>query len=72
MKNILLFIILAIVVIPSYAEIKTYTQWSKKIIGSNQSIDDVKLAAVADAKREIIEKAGTYIESLTIVKDGTL
>lgn len=72
MKNILLFIILAIVVIPSYAEIKTYTQSSKKIIGSNQSIDDVKLAAVADAKREIIEKAGTYIESLTIVKDGTL
>lgn len=56
----------------SHAEKKIYTQSVKKILGSNQSIDDAKVAAIADAKREIIEKAGTYIESLTIVQDGSL
>ncbi|MCA1981211.1 MAG: hypothetical protein LDL10_06700, partial [Calditerrivibrio sp.] len=55
-----------------HAEKKIYTHSVKKILGSNQSMDDAKVAAIADAKREIIEKAGTYIESLTIVQDGSL
>lgn len=73
MKNFIYFLTFFIFLSTfSFAEKKIYTQSVKKVLGSNQSIDDVKIAAIADAKREIIEKAGTYIESLTIVQDGTL
>lgn len=56
----------------AFSESKMYTHSVKKILGSNQSLDDAKIAAIADAKREIMEKAGTYIESLTVVQDGVL
>jgi hypothetical protein len=37
--------------------------------GGSQSPDDARVAATAKAKREALEIAGTYIESLTVVKD---
>jgi hypothetical protein len=38
--------------------------------GGGQSPDDARISAIALAKREALQKAGTYIESLTVVKDA--
>ncbi|MGC8925772.1 MAG: tetratricopeptide repeat protein, partial [Calditerrivibrio sp.] len=73
MKNPFMMVLIIITMFTNaFAEAQSYTHSVKKILGSSQSFDDAKVAAVADAKREIIEKAGTYIESLTIVQDGEL
>ena len=56
----------------SYADIKTYTHTVKQIFGGAQSPDDASIAAIAKAKREVLEKAGTYLESLTVVQDGAV
>ncbi len=52
------------------AEIKIYTHTVKQPFGGSQSPDDARVHAVAKAKREVLEKAGTYLESLTIVKNS--
>jgi len=74
MRNKLMFLTLlfGFLISTSYAEIVTYEKTVKKIIGTSQSIDDAKTMAVADAKREIIEQAGTYIQSISVVKNGQL
>jgi len=63
---------LALVLIPciSSAEIKTYTHTVKQAFGGSQSPDDARISAIHKAKREALEKAGTYLESLTIVKNS--
>lgn len=53
----------------SVAEIKTYTHTVKQRFGGSQSADDARVAAIARAKREVLEHAGTYLESLTIIKN---
>ncbi|MDY7001819.1 MAG: hypothetical protein SVS15_08565 [Thermodesulfobacteriota bacterium] len=57
---------------PASAEIKTYTQTVKQAFGGSQSPDDARIAATARAKRECLEQAGTYLETLTVVKQGQL
>ena len=66
------FLLLALFVIPciSHAEIKTYTYTVKQSFGGSQSPDDARVSAIHKAKREVLEKAGTYLESLTIVKNS--
>lgn len=54
------------------ADIQTITHKVKQPFGGSQSPDDARIAAVAKAKREALEMAGTYIESLTVVKDSTV
>jgi tetratricopeptide (TPR) repeat protein len=61
---LLLFPVLAI------GEIQTITHTVKQPFGGSQSPDDARIAAVAKAKREALEMAGTYIESLTVVKNS--
>lgn len=51
-------------------EIQTVTHTVRQVFGGSQSPDDARIAAVAKAKREALEMAGTYIESLTVVKDA--
>jgi len=65
-------LLLALILFPSisHAEIKTYTHTVKQAFGGSQSPDDARIAAIAKAKREALEKAGTYLESLTIVKNS--
>ena len=67
----ILFIILTI---PFYAhaEIETISQTIRQTFGGSQSADDARIAAVAKAKREALEQAGTYVEALTIVKESSL
>jgi len=54
----------------SICEIQTITHTVKQSFGGSQSPDDARIAAVAKAKREALELAGTYIESLTVVKNS--
>lgn len=65
-------LLVALILIPyiSHAEIKTYIHTVKQSFGGSQSPDDARVAAIHKAKREALEKAGTYLESLTIVKNS--
>ena len=69
-KSCLLLVALFVIPCISHAEIKTYTHTVKQSFGGSQSPDDARVAAVHKAKREALEKAGTYLESLTIVKNS--
>lgn len=72
-RSILLVCLLVLAVpITSFAEIRTYTQTIRQPFGGSQSPDDARIAAIAKAKREVLEKAGTYLESLTIVRENVL
>lgn len=57
---------------PAEADIKVYTHTVKQAFGGSQSPDDARMAAIAKAKREVLELAGTYIESMTIVKNNMI
>ena len=56
----------------SFGEILTVKHTVKQTFGGGQSPDDARIFAIAKAKREALEKAGTYIESLTVVKNTKL
>jgi len=72
MKRLLSFILPALFLIPfpAFAEIKTITHTVQQPFGGSQSPDDARTAGIARAKREALEQFGTYIESVTIVKDS--
>ena len=71
-KAFLLSLALTLIPYISHAEIKTYTHTVKQSFGGSQSPDDARIAAIHKAKREALEKAGTYLESLTIVKESVV
>jgi tetratricopeptide (TPR) repeat protein len=52
-----------------FGEVKTVTHTVRQPFGGSQSPDDARIAAVARAKREALEMAGTYVEGLTVVKN---
>jgi tetratricopeptide (TPR) repeat protein len=54
----------------SFGEILTIKHTVKQTFGGGQSPDDARISGMAKAKREALEKAGTYIESLTVVKNS--
>ncbi|MBU4462359.1 MAG: tetratricopeptide repeat protein [Proteobacteria bacterium] len=68
---LLLFVFILIPCI-SHAEIITYIHTVKQSFGGSQSPDDARVGAIAKAKREVLEKAGTYLESLTIVRESVV
>ena len=57
---------------PSAAEIKIITATGEYRMGDNDTRTDAKRLALLDAKRLALEQAGTYIESLTEVKNYSL
>ena len=65
-----IFLVLTFLCSPAIGEILTIKQTVKQTFGGAQSADDARTYAIAKVKREALEKAGTYIESLTIVKDA--
>jgi tetratricopeptide (TPR) repeat protein len=71
-KTILATFLILLLLIPVSAigKIQTITHTVKQPFGGSQSPDDARIAAVAKAKREALEMAGTYIESLTVVKNS--
>lgn len=72
MKTILATFLTVLLFLPvsSFGEIQTVTHTVKQPFGGSQSPDDARISAVAKAKREALETAGTYIESLTVVKNN--
>ncbi len=52
-----------------FGEVKTITYTVKQPFGGSQSPDDASIAAIARAKREALEMAGSYVQALTVVKD---
>ena len=72
MKTIITALAILLLATPASAEIKTYTQTVKQAFGGSQSPDNARIAAIARAKRECLEQAGTYLETLSVVKQGQL
>ena len=56
----------------AHAEIKTFVVKVREIVGRNQSQEQVEAFALQKAKRLAVEQAGTYISSLTIVRNYNL
>jgi hypothetical protein len=61
-----------IVTFPAQAEVKEYIHTVKQAFSNSQSPDEARKAAIARAKHEVLEKAGTFLESHKVVKDGRL
>ncbi|MBU1184369.1 MAG: tetratricopeptide repeat protein [Proteobacteria bacterium] len=72
MKRILVAFLIVILLHPvsAFGEIKIITHAVKQPFGGSQSPDDARIAAVAKAKWEALELAGTYVESTTVVKNA--
>jgi len=65
------FILTALTIAASaaLAEEKTFRKEVRQIVGSSQSQDDARVAAVAKAKREALEEAGQWMQSVSQVKN---
>ena len=72
MKTFFAIFLTILMLLPASAigEILTIKQTVKQTFGGGQSADDARIYGIAKAKREALEKAGTYIESLTIVQNS--
>lgn len=77
--RIILFSTLLLNSFPAYSgdlsgtnEIKTFTQSVTQPFAGSQSPDDARIAAVAKGKTEALEKAGTYLETISVVENFTL
>jgi len=53
-----------------FAEATTRSDWSSDVCSSDLTYTEAKKLALQDAKRILLEKVGTYIESKTEVKNG--
>jgi len=71
-KKLLIFVVIVACCSTAKAGTKTFIHQVDQLFSGAQSPDDARIAAIAKAKREIIEKAGTYLESLTVVKNNQL
>ena len=71
MKTILAIFLILLLLIPvsTFGEIQTITHTVRQAYGGSQSADDARIAAMARAKREALEMAGTYVEATTVVKN---
>jgi hypothetical protein len=61
-----------IIPLAAFAAIETVTHTVQQPFGGSQSPDDARTAGIAKAKREALERFGTYIESTTLVKNSQL
>lgn len=53
-------------------DIKTFSYSVTQPFAGSQSPDEAKVAAVAKGKTEVLEKAGTYLETISVVENFTL
>ena len=66
------FIICIMPVSAAFAEIQVFEKEIEEIVGKNQSQEQVEAFALQKAKRLAVEEAGTYISSLTVVRNYQL
>ena len=73
LRLLLAFFILCIMpVSASFAEIRVFEKEVEEVVGRDQSQEQVESFALQKVKRLAVEEAGTYISSLTIVKNYQL
>lgn len=53
-------------------QVQTFRKEVKQIVGSAQSQDDARAAAIAKARRDAVEEAGVWLESQSVVQDFKL
>jgi len=72
MRTVLVTFLTILMLLPVSAmgEILTIEQTVRQTFGGGQSADDARIYGIAKAKREVLEMAGTYIESLTVVQNS--
>jgi len=68
----LVFLVIALSSSVAWAEVRTITATGEYRMGDNDTRADAKRIALQDAKRLALEKVGTYIESITEVKNLSL
>ena len=66
------FIIITLIKPEAFAEIRTIIATGEYRMGDNDTRTDAKRLALLDAKRLALEQAGTYVESITEVKNFIL
>ena len=71
-KAIIILTALTIAAFAAHAEEKTFRKEVRQIVGSSQSQDDARQAAIAKAKRDALEEAGTWVQSVSEVKNMKL
>jgi tetratricopeptide (TPR) repeat protein len=64
-----IFLVLTFLCSPAIGEIITVTHTVKQTFGGSQSLDDARISTITKAKREALEMASTYIESLILVQN---
>ena len=71
-QSFMYIFLIIIICIPNtlFAEDITMTAIGEYAMGDNDTYIEAKKLALQDAKRNLLEKVGTYIESKTEVKDG--
>ena len=72
MLRLLAALCLAALTSTALAEEKTFRKEVRQIVGSSQSQDDARQAAIAKAKRDALEEAGTWVQSVSEVKNMKL
>jgi hypothetical protein len=65
-------LLLILLFFPSFSNAEIIYTTHKYILGDNDSKNDARKMCFLEAKRKALEKAGTYIESLTEVKNARL
>ena len=71
-KNWLILSVLILIPCISHAKTETIFADHKYVMGDNDSKNDARRMCFLEAKRKVLEKAGTYIESYTQVKNYKL
>jgi tetratricopeptide (TPR) repeat protein len=54
------------------SEVRTFRKEIKQVMGSAMSQQDARTVAIAQAKRDALEQAGTYLESFSVVRNASL
>jgi len=72
MFRLLAALCLAALSATALAEEKLFRKEVRQIVGSSQSQDDARVAAVAKAKREALEEAGQWMQSVSQVRNMKL
>jgi tetratricopeptide (TPR) repeat protein len=54
------------------SEVRTFRKEIKQVMGSAMSQQDARTVAIAQAKRDALEQAGTYLESFSVVRNANL
>ncbi len=71
-RALLTFLCLALVGATALAAEKVFRKEVRQIVGTAQSQDDARTAAIAKAKRDALEEAGSWLESVSEVKNMKL